>query len=41
MMEIDPVFPELDCVVVYLPAALTTRQGGQTKLSTTGSSSKP
>jgi len=41
MIELDPVFPEPDCVVLYLPAALTHRQGGQTRLSTTGSSTRP
>jgi len=31
----------MDCVVVYLPAERISRQGGQTKLSATGSSSRP
>jgi len=34
-MELDRVLPELDRVVVYLPAVMTHRQGGQTKLSST------
>src|SRR5208337_605111 len=41
MIELDRVFPELDCVVVYLPAVLRHRQGGQTRLSSTGSSPRP
>jgi len=39
MVLLDPVFPEMDCVVVYLPAERFFRQGGQTKLPSTGSSS--
>jgi hypothetical protein len=41
IVELDRVFPELDCVVLYLPAAMKHRQGGQTKLPATGSSSGP
>jgi len=38
MMNLDPEFPELDRVVVYLLADGKSRQGGQTKLSATGNS---
>jgi len=31
----------MDCVVVYLPAERLSRQGGQTKLSATGSNIRP
>jgi len=40
MMNLDPEFPELDRVVVYLLADGKSRQGGQTKLSATGNGAR-
>ena len=41
MMNLDPEFPELAYVVVYLLAdGKSPRQGGQTKLSATGNGTR-
>jgi hypothetical protein len=41
MMNLDLEFPGLGCVVVYRLAYGKSRQGGQTKLSATGSGARP